>query len=48
MIELFEQLYLVQNDMCIFRCVCRSTIEETYARSMTKLAKTAGNFSQLG
>ncbi|CAF95950.1 unnamed protein product, partial [Tetraodon nigroviridis] len=26
----------------------RSTIEETYARSMTKLAKTAGNFSQLG
>ncbi|TNM92235.1 F-BAR domain only protein 2 isoform X12 [Takifugu flavidus] len=26
----------------------RSTIEETYARSMNKLAKTAGNFSQLG
>ncbi|XP_068190223.1 F-BAR domain only protein 2 isoform X2 [Antennarius striatus] len=26
----------------------RSTIEESYARSMTKLAKTAGNFSQLG
>ncbi|XP_008323890.1 F-BAR domain only protein 2 isoform X5 [Cynoglossus semilaevis] len=26
----------------------RSTIEETYARSMTKLAKSAGNFSQLG
>uniref|UniRef100_A0A3Q0R3D9 F-BAR domain only protein 2 n=1 Tax=Amphilophus citrinellus TaxID=61819 RepID=A0A3Q0R3D9_AMPCI len=26
----------------------RSTIEEAYARSMTKLAKTAGNFSQLG
>uniref|UniRef100_A0A8D3DWA8 FCH and mu domain containing endocytic adaptor 2 n=1 Tax=Scophthalmus maximus TaxID=52904 RepID=A0A8D3DWA8_SCOMX len=26
----------------------RSTIEEAYARSMTKLAKSAGNFSQLG
>ncbi|XP_054612423.1 F-BAR domain only protein 2 isoform X2 [Dunckerocampus dactyliophorus] len=26
----------------------RSVIEEAYARSMTKLAKTAGNFSQLG
>ncbi|XP_023816426.1 F-BAR domain only protein 2 isoform X8 [Oryzias latipes] len=26
----------------------RSTIEEAYARSMTKLVKTAGNFSQLG
>ncbi|XP_040013210.1 F-BAR domain only protein 2 isoform X2 [Xiphias gladius] len=26
----------------------RSTIEEVYARSMTKLAKSAGNFSQLG
>lgn len=26
----------------------RSTIEETYARSMTKLAKSTGNFSQLG
>uniref|UniRef100_A0A1A8EUP5 F-BAR domain only protein 2 n=1 Tax=Nothobranchius korthausae TaxID=1143690 RepID=A0A1A8EUP5_9TELE len=26
----------------------RSTIEESYARSMTKLAKSAGNFSQLG
>nr|XP_046230361.1 F-BAR domain only protein 2-like isoform X2 [Scatophagus argus] len=26
----------------------RSTIEEAYARSMTKLAKTASNFSQLG
>ncbi|XP_041666474.1 F-BAR domain only protein 2 isoform X3 [Cheilinus undulatus] len=26
----------------------RSTIEEAYARSMTKLAKTAGNFSPLG
>lgn len=26
----------------------RSTIEETYARSMTKLAKSAGNFSPLG
>ncbi|XP_037548309.1 F-BAR domain only protein 2, partial [Nematolebias whitei] len=26
----------------------RSTIEEVYARSMTKLAKAAGNFSQLG
>lgn len=35
--------------ICVyFWCVCRSTIEETYARSMTKLAKTAGNFSQLG
>uniref|UniRef100_A0A4W5JPS1 F-BAR domain only protein 2 n=1 Tax=Hucho hucho TaxID=62062 RepID=A0A4W5JPS1_9TELE len=26
----------------------RATIEEVYARSMTKLAKSAGNFSQLG
>ncbi|XP_041825288.1 F-BAR domain only protein 2 isoform X5 [Melanotaenia boesemani] len=26
----------------------RSTIEEAYARSMTKLAKSAGNFNQLG
>ncbi|XP_066514608.1 F-BAR domain only protein 2 isoform X6 [Hoplias malabaricus] len=26
----------------------RATIEETYSRSMTKLAKTASNFSQLG
>nr|XP_020469253.1 F-BAR domain only protein 2 isoform X1 [Monopterus albus] len=26
----------------------RSTIEEAYARSMTKLVKSAGNFSQLG
>ncbi|KAJ8286999.1 hypothetical protein GJAV_G00045860 [Gymnothorax javanicus] len=26
----------------------RATIEETYARSMTKLAKSASNFSQLG
>ncbi|XP_057674396.1 F-BAR domain only protein 2 isoform X4 [Corythoichthys intestinalis] len=26
----------------------RSVIEESYARSMTKLVKTAGNFSQLG
>ncbi|KAJ7988313.1 hypothetical protein DPEC_G00322280, partial [Dallia pectoralis] len=26
----------------------RATIEEAYARSMTKLAKSAGNFSQLG
>ncbi|KAM9734913.1 F-BAR domain only protein 2 isoform 11-T11 [Menidia menidia] len=26
----------------------RSTIEDAYARSMTKLAKSAGNFSQLG
>ncbi|KAM9306815.1 F-BAR domain only protein 2 isoform 2-T2 [Pholidichthys leucotaenia] len=26
----------------------RSTIEEAYARSMTRLAKSAGNFSQLG
>ncbi|XP_053474371.1 F-BAR domain only protein 2 isoform X2 [Ictalurus furcatus] len=26
----------------------RATIEETYSRAMTKLTKTAGNFSQLG
>ncbi|XP_064860819.1 F-BAR domain only protein 2 isoform X2 [Oncorhynchus nerka] len=42
-----EPIFHFFSNMLTFSLV-RATIEEVYARSMTKLAKSAGNFSQLG